>query len=42
MLDAQNFDGSVTQIIGYSNTAFNAIAAGIATLSGGLAAGLAG
>ena len=37
-----NGDGTLTQTTSYNNTAFNAITAGIATLSGGLAAGLAG
>jgi filamentous hemagglutinin len=35
-------DGTLTQTTSYNNSAFNAITAGIATLSGGLAAGLAG
>ena len=37
-----NGNGTLTQTTSYNNTAFNAITAGIATLSGGLAAGLAG
>jgi filamentous hemagglutinin len=37
-----NGDGTLTQTTSYNNSAFNAITAGIATLSGGLAAGLAG
>ena len=37
-----NGNGTATQTTSYNNTAFNAITAGIATLSGGLAAGLAG
>lgn len=40
--DTDNGDGTVTQTTSYDNTAFNAITASIATLSGGLAAGLAG
>ncbi|MFP4899385.1 beta strand repeat-containing protein [Paraburkholderia sp. BR14261] len=37
-----NGDGTLTQTTSYNNSAFNALTAGIATLSGGLVAGLAG
>lgn len=37
-----NGDGTLTQTTSYNNSAFNAITVGLATLSGGLAAGLAG
>ncbi len=37
-----NGDGTLTQTTSYNNSAFNAITVGLATLSGGVAAGLAG
>jgi len=39
---ADNGNGTLTQTTSYNNSAFNAITAGIATLTGGLAAGMAG